>query len=99
MGSEMCIRDILCALSVVPLMLSGKTAPSHGGPAWLLSVVWPGPCRPCGATARGRTHLLGLRRRTRSLHHRLFHGDWWGALGGGAEGEGSRRGALHRDQV
>ena len=57
-------------------------------------VVWPGP----RAVWRdlGRTHLLGLRGRTRPLRQSPAIGPWGqegAALGGGPRGEGSHAGA------
>ena len=75
-----------------------------GGSMATVCCVWsgrPGPRvdGPCAVWRdRGRTHLLGLGGRTRSLCQRLVHGGWGASLSRGPRGWESRAGALYRWQ-
>ena len=93
-----CLMGRLRVRSGTGLLLLTTCGQPWGGPAWLLCLLWPGPRAVW--RDRSRTHLCGLRGRTRSLRLRHLHGHWGGHPRRGAGGpKGSRWGAAPRSMA
>eukprot|EP00967_Tisochrysis_lutea_P108454 scaffold167980_cov33-Tisochrysis_lutea.AAC.2 len=84
------LRHAQCSLQSAAPHGGGSMAVVHDVAGATGRVARPGAARTCCGPSACRTRLL---------HLRPLHGGLWGALGGGPEGEGSRVGVLHGDQV